>query len=337
MAPTLADHAWRESAPESVEHDLAALWREIGSREKVARAVMSNLVVFRLHERRMSRRPKPDDHGADPGLDAVIARHPSRAIVIEHERGEHETCAPFGATVGISVFGPPAARYAVEQVVVRAACAGASLPSIVRRFVRGDLPTTVWWTEDLSRASPLAALIAEGRQMLYDSRRWRDVRGGIRALAPLVAGGQIDLADSNWRRLTPLRHALVHSSASLTTSGPPRVRIDHRPGDAALGWLLAGWLAARLHWAADFWPEIAELRQGDDDVLSLRMGDGDAAVAAVLNGHRVVIKREGTPPLIVPVPRTSEADALATELRSLSFEPAFRDTLVELIKRCALR
>jgi glucose-6-phosphate dehydrogenase assembly protein OpcA len=334
MAPTLADHAWRESAPESVEHDLAALWREIGSRGKVARAVMSNLVVFRLHERRVSRRT--NDQGADPALDAVIARHPSRAIVIEHERGQHETSAPFGATVGICVFGPPAARYAVEQVVVRSACAEASLPSIVRRFVRGDLPTTVWWTEDLSRASPLAALIAEGRQMLYDSRRWRDVRGGIRALAPLVTGSQIDLADINWRRLTPLRHGLVHASASLATSGPPRVRIEHRPGDAALGWLLAGWLAARLRWTSEFWPEITEQRQGDE-VLSLRMGAGNGAIAAILDGHRVVIKREGTAPLIVPVPRTSEADALATEMRSLSFEPAFRDTLVELIGRCAAR
>src|SRR5262249_38337742 len=137
MASTVAaDRAWRESAPEQVDADLAALWRELSDRGPLARAVMSNLVVFRLRERRSTARGAAGPQQTDSELDAVVARPPSRRLVIEHERGDHETAAPCGAAVGILIFGPPAARYAVELVVVRSACAEISLPSIVRRFIR---------------------------------------------------------------------------------------------------------------------------------------------------------------------------------------------------------
>ena len=84
------------------------------------------------------------------------------------------------------------ARYGVEQIVVRSACPDDALLSILRRFVRGDLPTTVWWTEDLSAAPALDPFVEMGRQLLYDSRRWRDVRRGFAAVAPsLPTSGSI--------------------------------------------------------------------------------------------------------------------------------------------------
>src|SRR5262249_35654479 len=168
------------------------------------------------------------EHG-DPPLEEVVARHPSRTIVIEHDRGEHDAAQALGADVGITVFGPPNARYAVEQVVIRSACAEASLPSIVRRFLRGDLPTTVWWTEDASRVPPLTRLVGMARQMLYDSRCWQNVRDGVRAMAPFVVDPEIDLADVNWRRLTPLRTALAHAarSSATRTVAPSDVHIGY--------------------------------------------------------------------------------------------------------------
>ena len=155
---------------------------------------MSNLVVFRERITPIDRAPGADVDAvaADLPLHEVLARHPSRLIVLEHEHGRVAPAAPFAAGVGIVTFGPPEARYGVEQIVVRAACAEASLPSIVRRFIRGDLPTTVWWTEDLSQVPPLAALVTMGRQLLYDSRLWRDVARGVRALAPLAGDSQAD-------------------------------------------------------------------------------------------------------------------------------------------------
>src|SRR6266446_2659634 len=120
MAGAVADRSWRVSTPEAIDADLAALWRDVGRGEtSVARAVMSNLIVFR---------------------------------------------SPTSA-------------------------AG------------GDMPTCIWWTEDMSDAAPSEALLTVGRQLVYDSRRWRDVRRGAAAMAPLVRRHRVDLADLNWRRL----------------------------------------------------------------------------------------------------------------------------------------
>src|SRR5205814_7078951 len=139
---------------------------------------------------------------------------------------------PVAASVGVLTFGPPQSRYGVEHIAVRSACATASLPSIVRRMTLGSVPTSVWWTDDLSEVTPLEPLVVMGRQLLYDSRRWRDVRRGVRRLAALLGGSHsLDLADLNWRRLAPMRQGILHAAAA---SGgditPPRsVHIRHRP------------------------------------------------------------------------------------------------------------
>src|SRR5262249_28687710 len=147
MAGAVADRTWRDSTPDQLEADLAALWRELGHGEvRIARAVMSNLIVVRAPDK--NRSALTDVAGGLP-LDDVTARHPSRTIVLEH-CDQKAAGAPFEAGVGIVTFGPPAARYGVERIVVRSACPDGSLLSILRRLVRGDLPTSVWWTEDLS-------------------------------------------------------------------------------------------------------------------------------------------------------------------------------------------
>ena len=210
MAAVVATRLFRASTPEAIEPDLAALWREIAETDTpIARAVMSNLVVFR--NRAAASESGTAALAIDPPLEDVLALHPSRLIVLEYEQVERTSDPPFTAGVGIAVFGPEHARYGVEQIVARSACAEVALPSIVRRFIRGDLPTTVWWTEDLSQVAPLGALVTMGRQLLYDSRQWSDVAGGVRGIAPLVGDRYADLADLNWRRLTPVRRALAHA------------------------------------------------------------------------------------------------------------------------------
>ena len=66
------------------------------------------------------------------------------------------------------------------------------------------------------------------------------------ALEPTLAAADApDLADLNWRRLTTLRQALLHAIDAVPSVDPERfarVRIRHRLGEAALAWLLAGWL-----------------------------------------------------------------------------------------------
>jgi hypothetical protein len=99
MASALTEtavRASRASSPESIDADLAAVWRELAQGDTPpARAVMSNLVVVR----------GPLDV-ADAGvetmtaglpIDEVVARHPSRLIVLEHDRDRLDPAAPFAA------------------------------------------------------------------------------------------------------------------------------------------------------------------------------------------------------------------------------------------------
>ena len=242
----------RDSSPDAIEEDLAALWADAARDAPIARALMANLVVFR---------DCPAAHVVNLSapieglpIDDVAERHPSRLILLHHG-GRPDPGAPVGATISVLLFGTAGARFGVEEIAVRSTCAEASLPSIVRRLALGDVPTSIWWTEDLSASVPLEALVTMGRQLLYDSRRWADLRRGFLALAPLAAHPHgPDLADLNWRRLMPLRNALTHAVATMaaTLDAPRRAplawRIRHRGGERALAWLLAGWFAARLGW-----------------------------------------------------------------------------------------
>jgi glucose-6-phosphate dehydrogenase assembly protein OpcA len=325
------ERIWRESTPEAIEADLAALWRELADvGTPIARAVMSNLIVFRDP---MTAPGSLDAVTADLPLDEVGARHPSRLIVIEYKRGEETPSGPFAAGVAIVTFGPPHARYGIEQIVVRSACAEASLPSIVRRFIRGDLPTTVWWTEDLSQVPPLDAFIELGRQLIYDSRAWHDVRRGFAVLGPLVAGRRIDLADLNWRRLTPVRQALEHASGPGGPAPTPdaTARIAHRRGEAALAWLAAGWLMADRRQAVGAPPVVEESDLGDA-TLSVTVRSGSGETTATLSDRSVAIVKGSAPPLLVGIPIESDADSIASELRTLAHDACLHDTIAALVR-----
>jgi glucose-6-phosphate dehydrogenase assembly protein OpcA len=339
VARAVGDLLFRASTPETIEADLAALWRELAQAgPPIARAVMSNLVVFRS-------RIAPVDAdleaiAADLPLQEVVARHPSRLIVLEHDRRHDEPAALFAAGVGIVTFGPPQARYGVEQIVVRSACAEAALPSIMRRFVRGDLPTTVWWTEDLSQVPPLEGLVTMGRQLIYDSRGWHDVADGLRALEPYVLRNRVDLADVNWRRLAPVIRALEHAGqaggAPLVTPDA-RVHIAHRRGDAALAWLLSGaLLAARPDPLAGAPPEIEE-SAAEGTMLLLTIRQATREIAVTLTAASAEVANGAAVPLVVSVPIEGDADAVAAELRMLSPDPSLYNALNALVRRFAAR
>src|SRR5439155_23814149 len=148
---------------------------------------------------------------------------------------------------------------------VRSACLDESLPSLVRRLVRGDLPISVWCAEDLSEVPLIASVIDMGRQLVYDSSAWQDVARGVQALQPWR---HLDLADVNWRRIASMRRGLI-LAAGLTGGDdwpPDDIRIAHRREDRAQAWLLAGWLASRLEWASGAFPRMQDAQDGDESL-----------------------------------------------------------------------
>jgi glucose-6-phosphate dehydrogenase assembly protein OpcA len=352
----VANRVSRASEAENIDADLAALWREIAREAPVARAIMSNLVVF-------CRRAADDD--VDLALppegvpvEEVAGSHPARVILLHHDPdvpGDAGLSVPLAAHVSVLAFGPPDARYGVERIVIRSACSEAALPSIVRRLMLGDVPTSVWWTEDLSGTRPLAPLVTMGRQLLYDSRRWREVPLGFLALAPLLTDPfGPDLADINWRRLLPVRQALVHALGSSGSSKRQRltsVHIRHRPEEAALAWLLAGWLqhagstGPGLHQT-----KLLDVQQSEvgrvlldppitvdedsdlgDDMLTASFDDG---LHLRLSTHRVSVDDPlGPAPFAVAVPRETEGEGVAAELCVLTHDRSLHQTLSALIER----
>jgi glucose-6-phosphate dehydrogenase assembly protein OpcA len=338
MAKSVTTRLWKRCPPAAIEDELASLWRDAGRDGHVSRALMANLVVFRGCVAAEPRELAAAIEGVP--LEEVVSQHPSRLIVLHH--ADHDDLRrPIEAGVGVLMFGVPPLRLGVDAIAVRSSCAERSLPSIVRRLALGDVPTSIWWTDDLSATVPLESVVGMGRQLVFDSRRWRDVRNGFLTLGTLAAHPDApDLADVNWRRLLGIRQALAHAAAALDVDARPapvRLRIRHRPGETALSWLLAGWFCSRLgRDAVTAWPvDIEEVRNGDE-VMAVDVGAPDtaAAITAVMNNQRVVVRGARVrAPFTVAVARESDADAVAAELRSLMVDGCLRDALAAIAAR----
>jgi glucose-6-phosphate dehydrogenase assembly protein OpcA len=340
MERSVAGHLVRASTPESIETDLSTLWRELArDAPTTARAVMSNLVVFREASAAQNAVEAPALD--DVQVVEVASRHPARVIVLAHARCGPESPAAIVVAVGILTFGAGEARHAVEQIAIRSRCAEASLPSIVRRLTLGDVPTSVWWTGDLSHSPPLTALVTMGRQLVYDSRQWVNVPAGVSRVAGLLDHPHApDLADLGWRRLLPMRQALGHGlrgAGELLNASTLRASVLHRPGEQALAWLLIGWLSSRLGRPTERELAVTVSEQsGGVEAMSISIdgGEATASITATMSGHQVAVISTSDPSsFFVTVPQESDAGGVAAELQTLG-----RDIgLVESIRAAQAR
>lgn len=313
---------WRRSSAGAIERDLAALWRETAREGPLSRALMANLIVIHQGD-------DPTDDFDSTGHEAVAGevaqRHPVRTILLGYTPGVEAPGAPTAARVGLRTFGSSTARYGVELIAIHAACAEASIPSIIRHLTRGGVPTAVWWTGDLSRNTPPALMPALGRQFLYDSASWHDPREGLRVVAGVMTRPHApDIADLNWRRLAPVRRAIVHGLRSepdareLRASG---VDIRYGASRAACALLIAGWLQGRLAWPPADLPSI-EASGDPAEELGATLKGGNWTVTASMNDRRVKVTGTSQAPFEVLLPRETEADRVVAELCSLGADAA---------------
>jgi hypothetical protein len=107
MAAAVTERVWRASTPASIERDLSELWRDLGTKGKIARAMMANLVIVRAA--RIERR-------AGVAIDAVASQHPSRVLIIDHDSSGDGPGEITNARVGVVTFGATGARYGIEQI-----------------------------------------------------------------------------------------------------------------------------------------------------------------------------------------------------------------------------
>ena len=309
---------WRRSSAGAIERDLAALWRETARDGPLSRALMANLIVIQ------ERDDPTDDRGAaarEAVAGEVAQRHPVRAILLDYTPGVEAPGAPNAARVGLRTFGSSAARYGVELIAIHAACAEASIPSIVRHLTRGGVPTAVWWIGDLSRNPPPELMPALGRQFLYDSASWHDPREGLRVVAGVIARPHApDIADLNWRRLAPMRRAIVHAAwfgARCARVARDRCRYPAWGEPSGMRLVDRGMVARQLGMVTSDVPRIEE--GGDSaEALSATLKGGGWTVKASMNDRRVKVTGTSQTPFEVLLPRETEADRVAAELRSLA-------------------
>jgi glucose-6-phosphate dehydrogenase assembly protein OpcA len=331
MATTVAERTWRPSKPDRIDADLAALWREIGRISPVSRAVLANLIV-------VCQRPAELaidlSHPLAAPVDEVSRRHASRVIILQHDAATDLCRGPMAAAVAVLTIGAPPNRFGVEHIAVRSACAESSLPSILRRLMLGGVPTSIWWMEDFASARPLEAVVGMGRQLVYDSRPWTDVRASVEALRPLIVNrGGPALGDLNWRRLSPVRHAIAHAlDAANAGAELAGAVIRCRPDEAALAWLLAGWVET---WTKSENRPLTRLRVEEDAAQRERLTLTGGLFTLRLTAHAVDIGPRGAAPFVVAVPSRSNTEEVTSELGTLERDTALRDSLEALLDRFA--
>jgi glucose-6-phosphate dehydrogenase assembly protein OpcA len=320
---------WRSVAPSAIEPELASLWRAAAEQGPLSRALMCNLVVVRPDA---TIRANPADE-IGPELLEIALRHPARTLIFDYRPRGHRASAPVAARVGVIAFAGHDQHYGVEVIAIETSCSDASIPSIVRRLTRGDVPTTVWWAADLSTVPPPPAVIGAARQVLYDSAAWRLVPAGVRTAAAMLSlPHRPDLADLNWRRMAPLRSAIVHAleiDPAPRALGPSDIHIRFKPGHASAAWLIAAWFGCRLKWRTPAVGSIEEARNGDD-LVTVTLWSGDERLVAAMSPQRVMVKAGRAPAFRTPVPRYSAVDAVIEELRSLGHDRCLHDAVAVL-------
>jgi glucose-6-phosphate dehydrogenase assembly protein OpcA len=182
-------------------------------------------------------------------------------------------------------------------------------------------------------------------------------------MAP-AAGRQsdIDIADLAWRRLKPLRHALVQAVDPTVLNRPVghvrMLTIETSAEHHASAWLLAAWIASRLGWrpvqravrdsSASLTFEghhgrvTTAIAVSGQNVVRVAIEtdafDGGAVLDAVQTSDEIVVRYGwDVPPLTVIARRWSTAEMVAAELRNLYVDAYLRDALALLTRVETLR
>ncbi len=276
--------------PESIEHTLGDLWREIEDAESgITQVRMLNLLVY------LPRRP---DTEVSTAISSVAIQHPGRTITLVFDHGPPRAEATIACRVG------DGARHACgEQITLQGSIAGRPLHSLAVSLLQAGLPVTIWWHGPVDFDGHLFGEFAKvADRVILDSRTWPEPLPAFTALIEAVRRHSLlHFSDLQWVALTPWRRLIAHAfdlpAACRALPDLNELVIDY--GGAAPisadALLLAGWLMSRLGWtvagatARDVTGYVLPLRRAAAPdrgpiMLALRWRDTEQGISAVQMG-----------------------------------------------------
>jgi glucose-6-phosphate dehydrogenase assembly protein OpcA len=253
-----------------IDRELKKLWAESGN--AMTRASLMNLAVY-------SEAP-----GSLPRNTEIIFKitedHACRAIVISADPGAKENRVEAWISAHCHVSRAGGQQVCSEQLsFVLEGPSAKLLPNIVFSQLDSDLPFYLWWQGEFHDAMH-PHFWAWVDRVIYDSQSWSDFEAQMQRVetAQTEARQRIVLCDLNWTRLVQFRLAIAqffdHPRTHSRFGEFERVEIDFAPGYRSTALLLAGWLAAQLHWTLE--------KDSKGNALTFRDEEGKRAIQVSL-------------------------------------------------------
>jgi glucose-6-phosphate dehydrogenase assembly protein OpcA len=239
-----------------LEKELTAMWTGLsgqkgeGQSAGVVRACVLNLIVYAAS--------KEERAEVDELLEAVIGRHPCRAIVLCADRASEQSRLDAFVSTRCKMSAPGAKQICGEQVTIEADGPVVDTASTaVAPLLVPDVPVFLWWKDIPDYEDKLFSRLSEmADRVIIDSASFDRPHKDFLRLAEILKGGGLRLSDINWGRLTSWR-SLVASfwdvadyRASLERI--EKVRVEYDPPDishdeiAPKAMLALGWIASCL-------------------------------------------------------------------------------------------
>lgn len=239
--------------PAAIERTLSEIWRQEGrgSETGVTRAALWNVIVYARNE--------AERLVATEVLAKVSAVMPQRTIAIS---AESEGADRLDAWIGANChwMGDDKQMCSEEVTITASGDRDEHVASLVRALLLPDMPVALWWIGDPPGKRDRPLLVREADRLLIDTRSFsgpKHLTTAMDLLAEMRIGGD----DLQWARIEEWRQATAAifdcPAVSARSSGIRSVVIRYAAtagggwGEAAGGWLLAGWLRSALAAAAD--------------------------------------------------------------------------------------
>ena len=334
--------------PDSIERELASLWREAGKateqgRQPVTRACLWNVVVHR------EQRPGQEGHAAADKLQDALRELPkhvaSRALILEThaERDGPDLDSWISANCALSADGSK--MVCSEEITVAAYGDGARhLTSLVNALLVPDVPTAaVFASVPSKRIGHELIQVADRIVTNANTAISSNPLLRVRALDGETRLGSMDVA---WLSQSGLRSLVAEMFEPPASESAWRsiedVCIRTTPGQIASAKLLLGWISATLGGGkpddvgANAWQVSSNLRisveideQSSDDAVSeiAMISPQGTSFVKQIEGRVWQISPQGLPSRQTVIENTSAAEHLAGALRSRAEDRVYATAL----------